>query len=329
MAVLQLFIGLFYLVPLWASRLRPAPKLSADDVKGLVPVASMHAIGHLMTVISLGAGAVSFTHIIKAAEPFFSTVMSGIFLKSFFPIPVYLTLLPVVGGVGIASLTELSFSWLAFGTAMGSNTAFSMRAIFSKMAMEKPKVRARAPDAAAAAGWRAPCGAAPRRAPARGAPGALTPPRCAAADAWPFVSRCARARTRAHQGENMGAANLYAVLTIMSFIGLLPVALIAEPPSVLKAGWDASIAAGNSAKYLINTGLLSGLSYYLYNEVAFLCLDNVHPITHAVGNTIKRVVIILASVVVFGTPMTPLNKLGSSLAIFGVLLYSIAKNYFK
>ena len=50
--------------------------------------------------------------------------------------------------------------------------------------------------------------------------------------------------------------------------------------------------------------LASGLSFYLYNEVAFYTLDAVHPITHAVGNTIKRVILILFSVVRFGTPMT-------------------------
>jgi hypothetical protein len=33
------------------------------------------------------------------------------------------------------------------------------------------------------------------------------------------------------------------------------------------------------------------LFYYLYNEVAFLALSKVAPVTHAVGNTIKRVVV--------------------------------------
>jgi solute carrier family 35 protein E1 len=47
------------------------------------------------------------------------------------------------------------------------------------------------------------------------------------------------------------------------------------------------------------------------------------------GNTIKRVVIILTSVVVFGTKMTAQGVLGSSIAILGVLLYSLAKDYFK
>ena len=39
-------------------------------------------------------------------------------------------------------------------------------------------------------------------------------------------------------------------------------------------------------------------------QVAMYTLDAVHPITHAVGNTIKRVILILFSVVRFGTPMT-------------------------
>jgi solute carrier family 35 protein E1 len=72
-----------------------------------------------------------------------------------------------------------------------------------------------------------------------------------------------------------------------------------------------------------------GAYYYLYNEVAFLALDNVAPVTHAIGNTIKRVVIIVASVIAFGTKMTPQGVLGSSIAIAGVFLYSLAKTYFK
>ena len=48
--------------------------------------------------------------------------------------------------------------------------------------------------------------------------------------------------------------------------------------------------------------------------------------THAVGNTIKRVVIIIASVIAFKTPISTLGIVGSSIAIFGTLLYSLAKN---
>ena len=58
---------------------------------------------------------------------------------------------------------------------------------------------------------------------------------------------------------------------------------------------------------------------------AMLALNNVHPVTHAVANTIKRVVILLACVIVFQTPMTPLCTAGSAIAIVGGYLYSLAK----
>lgn len=63
-----------------------------------------------------------------------------------------------------------------------------------------------------------------------------------------------------------------------------------------------------------------GFLYYLYNEVAFLALPEVAPVTHAVTNTVKRVVIILAlaSVVVFRTPVSPLGMVGAGVAIVQV-----------
>lgn len=209
----------------------------------------------------------SFTHIVKAAEPAISAGMSALILNSFLPLPVYLSLLPVMGGVALASMTELSFTWLSFGAAMVSNVASAGRGIVGKMSMGKP------------------------------------------------------------QGQNMDAANLYAVMTILASIMCLPLSLALEGSKIVPT-IQKIIAAGNLKTIGIET-LLSAMFYYLYNEVAFLALDNVAPVTHALGNTIKRVVIIITSVLVFGNKMTTQGAVGSAIAIFGVLLYSLAKNYFK
>lgn len=264
---LQLFLGLFYVIPIWMLGIRKTPVLNSEELKNLIPVAVLHTLTHLGAVVSLGAGAVSFTHIVKAAEPAVSAALSAVVLKSFLPLPVYLSLLPVMGGVALASLTELSFNWLSFGGAMVSNVASAARGIVGKISMGKPV------------------------------------------------------------GQNMNAVNLYAVMTILASIMTLPVAVILEGNKVVPT-LKALIAAGNGKALLVQT-LLSAVFYYLYNEVAFLALDNVAPVTHALGNTIKRVVIILTSVIVFGTKMTTQGVLGSSIAILGVLLYSLAKDYFK
>jgi len=55
----------------------------------------------------------------------------------------------------------------------------------------------------------------------------------------------------------------------------------------------------------------------------------VNPVTHAVGNTIKRVVIIVASVIAFNTKMSTGSIVGSTIAIMGTLLYSLAMNASK
>ncbi|GAB5030031.1 glucose-6-phosphate phosphate-translocator precursor [Nannochloropsis oceanica] len=260
--LIQLSLGLLYVFPLWALGIRKAPKLTVQNVKNLLPVALMHAMAHISAVISLGAGAVSFTHIIKAAEPAFTSLFSALFLKQFFAPVVYASLIPVMGGVAIASLTERKFSWLAFNSAMLANTASAGRGIFAKKTMKEP------------------------------------------------------------QGQNMDAANLYAVLTILATLIMAPAAVLVEGSKV-RGAWQAALAV-TSQKQLINYIISSGLYFYLYNEVAFLALDSVHPVTHAVGNTIKRVVIIGASILVFKNPVTMQGYIGSAVAIAGVLLYSLA-----
>lgn len=62
-----------------------------------------------------------------------------------------------------------------------------------------------------------------------------------------------------------------------------------------------------------------------YNEVSFYALNVIHPVTHALGNTLKRVVMIVVSVVVLNHRFTPLGLVGCCTAIGGVLAYSVSK----
>jgi len=268
MAALQLFVGIPYVAVLWATGLRKAPKLSVENVKTLIPVSLGHLGTHIGAVVSLGAGAVSFTHIVKASEPVVSAALSFILLGAVSSWQTYLTLLPIVGGVALASLKELSFTWVGFIAAMGSNLSSALRGILAKKTMG------------------------------------------------------------AGVGENMTEANLYAVLTILAFIAMVPISLALESPAAVMATINGALAGGLTAKYLWTQSILAGAFYYLYNEVAFLALGRVNPVTHAVGNTIKRVVIIIASVIAFKTPISTLGIIGSTIAIIGTLLYSLAKSKF-
>lgn len=41
-----------------------------------------------------------------------------------------------------------------------------------------------------------------------------------------------------------------------------------------------------------------------------MILQRVNPVTHSVGNCVKRVVVIVTSVIFFRTPVSPINALG-------------------
>merc|ERR1719331_3069812 len=267
MTFVSLAVGVPYVCLLWASGLRRAPKLNPGWWKILMPIGAAHALGHAGAVIALGAGAVSFAQTVKAAEPVFTCVLSYLVLGTVFKWQVYSALLPIIVGVSLASLKELSFTWKALYGAVTSNVAFASRAVLSKATMDKPA------------------------------------------------------------GENMDAPNLYGVLTIIAFILSLPFALYYEGPGFLSA-WKASTAVVGTP-WLVRQMILDGFYYYSYNEVAFITLSKVAPVTHSIANTIKRVCIILATVIVFGNKLTPLGAIGSGIAVAGTLFYSLAKQYWK
>jgi solute carrier family 35 protein E1 len=139
-AFIQMAAGIAYFVPLWILGLRKAPKLSFDDLKTLFPIALCHTGVHIGAVIALGAGAVSFAHIVKASEPVVTCGMNAAILGEVLPLPVYLTLLPIIGGVAIASMKELSFTVLALASAMLSNVSSAARGVLSKKTMSGKKI---------------------------------------------------------------------------------------------------------------------------------------------------------------------------------------------
>ena len=56
---------------------------------------------------------------------------------------------------------------------------------------------------------------------------------------------------------------------------------------------------------------------------SYMILKRVSPVSHSVGNCVKRAVVITSSLIFFKTAVSPLNAIGTSLALLGVLVYSL------
>ncbi|XP_077223162.1 triose phosphate/phosphate translocator, chloroplastic-like [Tasmannia lanceolata] len=258
-SVVHLLVGVVYCLVSWAVGLPKRAPLDKDLLVLLTPVAFCHALGHVMSNVSFAAVAVSFTHTIKALEPFFNAAASQFVLGHQIPVALWLSLAPVVFGVCMASLTELSFNWTGFISAMISNIAFTYRSIYSKKAM-----------------------------------------------------------------TDMDSTNVYAYISIIALLFCIPPAIIIEGPKLMQYGFVDAIAKVGLNKFISDLFWI-GMFYHLYNQIATNTLERVAPLTHAVGNVLKRVFVIGFSIVVFGNRISMQTGIGTVIAIIGVAIYSLIK----
>lgn len=260
---IQFAVGSAVALLMWITGILKRPKISSAQLVAILPLAIVHTLGNLFTNMSLGKVAVSFTHTIKAMEPFFSVLLSAIFLGELPTIWVVLSLLPIVGGVGLASLTEASFNWPGFWSAMASNVTFQSRNVLSKKVMVKKE-----------------------------------------------------------NEESLDNINLFSIITVMSFFILAPFTFFTEGVKITPTFLQ---SAGLDVQQVITRSLLAALCFHAYQQVSYMILERVSPVTHSVGNCVKRVVVIVTSVLFFRTPVSPINSLGTGIALAGVFLYSQLK----
>ncbi|XP_010056521.2 xylulose 5-phosphate/phosphate translocator, chloroplastic [Eucalyptus grandis] len=260
LASFQLFVGSVWMFVLWSLKLQPRPKISKPFIVALLGPALFHTIGHISACVSFSKVAVSFTHVIKSAEPVFSVIFSS-FLGDSYPLAVWLSILPIVFGCSLAAVTEVSFNFGGLSGAMISNVGFVLRNIYSKKSLQNFK--------------------------------------------------------------EVNGLNLYGWISIISLFYLFPVAVFVEGSQWVQGYHKAIATVGKSSTFYFWV-LLSGVFYHLYNQSSYQALDDISPLTFSVGNTMKRVVVIISTVLVFRNPVRPLNALGSALAIFGTFLYSQA-----
>ncbi|VAI87326.1 unnamed protein product [Triticum turgidum subsp. durum] len=125
------------------------------------------------------------------------------------------------------------------------------------------------------------------------------------------------------KGKSVSGMNYYACLSIMSLIILAPFAIAMEGPQMWAAGWQKALAdVGPNVLWWIGA---QSVFYHLYNQVSYMSLDQISPLTFSIGNTMKRISVIVSSIIIFRTPVRPVNALGAAIAIFGTFLYSQAK----
>jgi len=141
---LQLAVGMIYGVFLWlAPDARSKPSVTMDDVVKMLPVAFCFMGAHSASVFAMGAGAVSFAQIVKAAEPAFAAVLAQFIYKKPVSKAKWWCLPIVIGGVILASVKELDFAVSALVSACIANVFAAFKGNENKKLMETPGLKER------------------------------------------------------------------------------------------------------------------------------------------------------------------------------------------
>lgn len=143
-STLQLVVGAAYGIFLWlAPDARKRPTITFKDWVATLPVSAASAAGHALTVFAFSAGSVSFGQIVKAAEPACAALLGLIAYGTVVSRAKWLSLIPVIGGVCLASAGEINFAWAALLAAMASNLSGAVRANENKKLMSSPGISER------------------------------------------------------------------------------------------------------------------------------------------------------------------------------------------
>merc|ERR1712060_953533 len=121
-----------------------------------------------------------------------------------------------------------------------------------------------------------------------------------------------------------GVANQFAVTEILAFLISLPVMFATEGA---KFGEFCSLLM--SSRELQIGFAVSGMSFYLYNELATMTIKATGAVTSSVANTAKRVIVMVYMAAVTGKQLTEEQKIGAAVAIGFVLVYSVIDDVVK
>lgn len=259
-----------------------------ETALAFAPISALLLGGKLATFASYSYVSMSLAQTAKALEPVFNVILAWSLYGERRPLVVQMSLVPIVCGVALASISEPSFQIIGFAAAMGSGMLKVLQNIYTKRVMDK-----RTMGFFQIHLW------------------------CA------LVSLAVLAPVMAAEAAAKHGSNWLDPGRLVDDLSRNVAATLAGS-SVAGSGLPGSAGARPFPWVRL---VLCAACQYMSSVASYGVLSRIHHLTFTIANTMKRLIIIGGGVLWFANAVTPLNVLGMGLAIAGVAGYNTARRW--
>ncbi|KAF9955351.1 suppressor of loss of ypt1 [Mortierella alpina] len=270
------------------------------------PLVGFQVVGHVFSSVAISRVPLSVVHTVKALTPLFTVLFYRVVLGTTYSRAVYLSLVPLTAGVMLACRMSLEFNnMVGLCCALLSTLVFVMQNVFTKKILSSSSSKTK-----------------PQQGEHHGMGG---------------LGNHESISTESGSGEGSGGhqkldkINILFYSSTMAAVCMIPMWLYTEGWTLMFSEDPLGRAEGSTGTWAVVSWLLflNGVSHFFQNFLAFSVLALTSPVTYSIASLIKRIVVIIASIVYFHQTLGTTQWTGVCLTFWGLWMYNSAKNAAK